>query len=206
MEAIRNWIIDGTLAPGTALVETQLANRLGVSRVPVREALQRLGQQGLVELRPGQSAQVVRRSARDVIELLEVRSVLAGLAASLAAKHRTDQDLDLLTGIIAEAREAVDRQDWHEVGLLNSKFHAELARIGGNHQLSALIENSRFQLAWLNQHLSRRRGGSNWDFYTELVEAVRAQDGERADAMYRSYILATKELFVADYLAGHINT
>jgi DNA-binding GntR family transcriptional regulator len=205
-EAIRDWIIDGTLPPGTPLVEGTLARTLGVSRVPVREALQRLSQQGLVQLRPGQSAQVVRRSARDVIELLEIRAVLAGFAAGLAAERRTEEDLAVLSQLIDDARSAVDVADWHQVGVLNSRFHTEVAKISGNAQLSAIIESSRFQLAWLNQHMARKRGHKAWQVYEELVEALREGDAQAADEISRLHILATKDAFAADYLAGNIST
>jgi DNA-binding GntR family transcriptional regulator len=206
MEAIRDWIIDGSLAPGTALVETQLANRIGVSRVPVREALQRLGQQGLVELRPGQSALVARRSARDVIELLDIRAVLAGFAAAQSAERRTDEDIETLTNLIAAARKAVDEEDWHQVGILNSQFHLEIARISGNNQLCRLIEHSRFQLAWLNQYVARKKGHHTWDVQRDVVEALRERDAKGADELSRALVLGTKEAFVADYIAGNIST
>lgn len=118
-----------------------------MSRGPIREALQRLGQQGLVELRPGQSALVARRSARDVIELLEIRAVLAEFAASLAAERRTDHDIESLRNLVAETRKAVEAKEWHQVGLLNTRFHREIAPLSGNTQLQHLIENSRFQWA-----------------------------------------------------------
>ncbi|MFD1211997.1 GntR family transcriptional regulator [Arthrobacter sp. GCM10027362] len=204
LEAIRNWIIDGSLPPGSALVETQLARRLGVSRVPVREALQRLGQQGLVELRPGQSALVARRSARDVIELLEMRAVLQGFAAALAAERRTDGDIEALAGIVTSGRRAVDEEDWHQAGLFNSMFQLEMARISGSNQIRSFIENSRFQLAWLNRYLAQKRGHDVWNVHSEVIEALKAQNATRAESLSRAHILATKDIFVADYLAGRI--
>jgi DNA-binding GntR family transcriptional regulator len=205
VEAIRSWIIDGSFSPGTPLIEAQLASRLGVSRVPVREALQRLGQQGLVELRPGQSALVARRSVRDVVELFEIRAVLGSFAAALAAERRTDEDIEILSDLIEAARKAVDEEDWHQVGLLNSKFHLEVTKVSGNNQLCGLIEKSRFQLAWLNKYMARQRRHQVWDVYSDVVEALRERNAETAGELLRAVILRTKDIFVADYLAGRIN-
>lgn len=205
MEAIRSWIIDGSLPPGTALVETQLAERLDMSRVPVREALQRLGQQGLVELRAGRSAEVARRSARDVIELLEIRAALGGLAARLAAERRTEDNLEEFERIMDAARAGVETQDWHAVGVLNSAFHAEIVSAGGNRQLQGIVETTRFQLAWLNRYFAERRGRSVVDGYAEMVAAIRAKDGSAAADLYRAQIERTKSVFVEDYMAGLID-
>jgi DNA-binding GntR family transcriptional regulator len=203
-DALQKWIIDGTLEPGAVIVESRLASQLGMSRVPVREALQRLGQQGLVDLRPGHSARVARRSARDVVELLDVRAVLAGYAAGKAAERSTPQDVDSLLSIVSEARVAADAGDWQRVGILSARCHGYIVGMSGNQQLVEIVERSRFQLAWLNKHVAKRRGQAGWDETTHIVEAISAQNSELAGKLARQQILTTRDHFVHDYMEGLI--
>ncbi len=204
MEVIRQWIIEGRLPPGSPLVESRLAAELNVSRVPVREALQRLSEQGLVDLRPGQSAQVARRNARDVVELLEIREVLEGLAATSAAAKRTVDDITALDAVIQQADALIDAGDWAAVGHLNVDFHRTVTAIARNDHLASLIEGFRFQLAWLNTASAEARGRDAWLEHAELLQAIVAQDARRAEQVARRHTRLSREAFVKALLDGTI--
>ena len=89
-ENLRGAIVEGRLKPGQRLMEVQLAEQLGVSRTPVREAIRKLELEGLVVMLPRKGAYVANMSLKDLIDVLEIRASLEGLAASLAAERITE--------------------------------------------------------------------------------------------------------------------
>ena len=95
-ENLRGAIVEGRLKPGERLMEVQLAEQLGVSRTPVREAIRKLELEGLVVMLPRKGAYVANMSLKDLIDVLEIRASLEGLAASLAAERITDEDIKKL--------------------------------------------------------------------------------------------------------------
>jgi DNA-binding GntR family transcriptional regulator len=99
---MKDAIITGKLKPGERLMEVQLAEKLGVSRTPVREAIRKLELEGLVVMVPRKGAYVADLDAKDLLNVLEVRSSLEGLAASLAAERITEEEIDKLKKIIEE--------------------------------------------------------------------------------------------------------
>ena len=108
---LRDAILTGKLVPGERLMENQLAEKLGVSRTPVREALRMLELENLVELVPRKGAQVLDMSEKDIINILEVRSALEGLATSVACKKMTKEDLQQLKNMEVDFEKAVAEND-----------------------------------------------------------------------------------------------
>lgn len=121
LDAIRAEIRNGKAAPGTPLRQDHLAQHLGVSHIPVREALRQLEAEGLVEIRPRRGAIVAPLSANEFEELTEMRAVLEPLALRFAAPHLTEKH-------VAHARRILDRIDTDEGkwGALNTEFHTAL--------------------------------------------------------------------------------
>ena len=101
-ENLREAIVEGRLKPGQRLMEVQLAEQLGVSRTPVREAIRKLELEGLVVMLPRKGAYVANMSLKDLKDVLEIRASLEGLAASLAAERISDEDIKKLEFIIEE--------------------------------------------------------------------------------------------------------
>jgi DNA-binding GntR family transcriptional regulator len=150
---LRNQIIDGERAPGSKLVERDLATEFGVSRVPVREALTLLDAEGLVTLRPHTWAIVREFSPEDLAELDEVRAALEVLTFRLAAQRRTTAGLarlrDALGAELAGAR-AGDRVAARRAA---ADFHEIVTDLAGNRLLSELSQTMRSRLRWLlGQH------------------------------------------------------
>src|SRR5690348_17037827 len=129
LEALRELIVVRTLAPGQHLVESELAERLHVSRGPVREALQALATQGWVDLRPGRGAFVHEPTTQEAEEVFAVRTALESEAARLAAPRVTDDDLAELREICARGRVAVAAGDVPTVVAENSALHHTIARL-----------------------------------------------------------------------------
>lgn len=125
-QTLREAIVSGELQPGEPIVQTDIAARLGVSPIPVREAIRRLIAEGLVVQEPHRSSRVAPLSPRALNEILIIRMHLEALAAREAAPHVTPQDLDDLRQIVRRMDEAIQRDDMPEYGRLNKQFHLRL--------------------------------------------------------------------------------
>src|SRR5690606_19153041 len=125
-EAIREAIIEGTLEPGERLMEAQLAEDLGVSRTPVREAIRQLELAGLVVMIPRRGAYVADISLKDVADVFEIRGALEALAASLAADRATDEEIQQLQSLLVEIERSVEARDVDLLVELDTRFHDQL--------------------------------------------------------------------------------
>ena len=182
-ERIRGLVLSGELAPGTRLGQVELAERLGISRTPVREALRRLGGEGLVEGHSHRGFRVSDLGLDAVLRRLEVRAILEPGIAALAAERRTGRDLDLMREAIADEEEARDGIEAHDA---SRRFHIALARASGNEELVRVIES-----LWLvevgRRLLFRRSAEPDWQRtdaseHREVLAAIhegRASDAER---------------------------
>src|ERR1700720_4832477 len=131
-DAIVDLIVQGTLQRGQHLVENELTEYLGVSRQPVREALQRLQTDGWIELRPAQGAFVHVPSEDEVDQLLGVRTVLEAYSARLAAERATSEDVNKLWELQQEGLNALAANDSERLVAANAALHAHINRSPGN--------------------------------------------------------------------------
>lgn len=140
MEQIRQLIFDGELAAGSDHLESELADRLGMSRTPVREATLMLAQQGLLEVRPRKGVRIATLSLKDMEEIYAVLTELESLAAEEAAKAGyTDKDLGALKQAIEAMEEALVREDREAWAVADNAFHDELVRLGGNSRVQSIV-------------------------------------------------------------------
>ena len=139
VDAIRALIFAGELPPGSDHLESELAEKLGMSRTPVREATLVLESQGLLEVRPRKGVRILALSADDMREIYEVLTELESLAASLAADaHYSEQELSRLKSATLEMEASVaanDREGWARA---DAAFHDELVRLGGNKRIQTI--------------------------------------------------------------------
>lgn len=180
-------IDDGAYKPGDRLVESELAERFGVSRTPIREAMQRLETQSLLA-RDGRSLIVASLDHNELAELYVVRAQLEGLAARLAAKHATAEEVNVLRQMVRDDRALVD--DPKALSRANKRFHALVHRASHNRFLVRqldLVHRSMALLATTSLE-ARGRGQAALDEHNAIVEAIAAGDGERADAALRAHI------------------
>lgn len=177
----------GVLAPGQRLVETELAERLGVSRTPVREALQRLEAYGIV-VREGRSLRVAVLDHDQLGELYEVRGTVEGMAARLAARHAAPEEIDLLAAMVEADRSLVG--DATALALANRRFHRQLHLASHNRYLNQMLENIRRSLVLLSSTTltAKGRGATSLDEHAEIVEAVRRRDEAAAGAAAERHI------------------
>lgn len=178
----------GVYKPGDRLVESELADRFGVSRTPVREALQRLETQAMLT-RDGRSLIVASLDHNQLAELYVVRTELEGLAARLAARHATDEEVRVLRLMVAEDR-ALLGGDPRALSRANKRFHKQIHLASHNrflvqqldlvHRSMALMTNTSFA--------AEGRDGPALTEHDRIVAAIEARDGEAAHAALRAHI------------------
>lgn len=198
-ERLESLIIDGTYAPGQHLVETELAARLGVSRGPIREALQELKLRGWVEMRPRQGSFVRRPSLEEVDQFFHVRTLLETEVASLAAGRLTPDAVDAMRWEIAAAKQAMEAGDERRLIEATTIFHGYIHRLAGNTVLQELIEQLDKRLRWYFAPLAMERPADAWHEHEELVAALAEGDRARAAALMRSHTEAIRESYHRAY-------
>ena len=144
--SLRAAIIDGRLQPGTRLTETDLAQRLGVSRVPLREAFRVLEAEGIVTIQPHRGVVISALSTTEMLELFEVREMIEAKAAELLATHREASVLQSLQAMGDQMRSAVEAGDLDAYYRLAAAFHDALVAGSGNRILGRLHAQIRLQL------------------------------------------------------------
>ncbi|MEG9247125.1 GntR family transcriptional regulator [Arthrobacter sp. Soc17.1.1.1] len=192
---VRSMIASGELAAGSWLRETTLADRIGVSRTPIREALNRLAAEGLVELSRNKGAQVVSFSPDDVAGLYDVRAGFEPHAVLLSVPKLTDDDITELASL-SERMEAVVAEggDLAGLGALNAAFHGIfIERCGNRHVATALQSVMRpAVVAHTFRKYSAEALRRSMQHHAELVAAAAARDGEWAESVMRTHILAAR--------------
>jgi DNA-binding GntR family transcriptional regulator len=186
-EQLRALILAGDLSPGSRLAQAELAERLGISRTPVREALRRLAGEGLVEFRANRGFWTADLGLEAVLRRLEVRLLLEPGIAALAAERRRDEDLVELGAAIAHEAEAADAAGAHDA---SRQFHVLLARATGNAELERTLRS-----LWIvevgRRLMARRAAVEDWrardlEEHQGILAAVAAGAAERAaDLMER---------------------
>lgn len=190
VEALRSMIFHGELGPGSDHLEGEIAERLGMSRTPVREAALTLEAQGLVELRPRKGMRVLAVSPQDMADIYDVLTELESLAAAKAAEAGFGQnDLAALSTAIDDmdsALESGDRDAWSSA---DDRFHKELVRLGGNRRIQnivAMMEDQVRRAKKITLHIRPLPLRSN-DDHRALLEAIAAGDGDKARQVHRTH-------------------
>ena len=145
-ETLREAIRSGVLKPGERLMEIQLAEELGVSRTPVREAIRRLELEGCVIMMPRRGTYVANISIRDINEVFEIRTSLESLSSGLAAERITDEELERLQRLLVEIGAHIESGDMDKIVKTDTEFHDLLYQASRNQRLVGIISNLREQL------------------------------------------------------------
>lgn len=211
--ALREWLLAGALEPGERISELSIVDRIGVSRTPVRQALFRLEQEGFLESIPSGGFAVKAFSERDVFDAIEIRGVLEGLAARLAAERgapsaalaELDGHLAAIDRLIAPLQIAAEA--FEDYVHLNAAFHAGLSELAGSRQLARQIERaaalpfaspSGFVMAQSAMPDAGRVMIVAQDQHRCILDAITARQGERAESMAREHArLAARNLQAA---------
>ncbi|MFN8108403.1 MAG: GntR family transcriptional regulator [Thermoleophilia bacterium] len=184
-------IVRGELAPGTRVRDTELAAKLGVSRTPVREALLRLGHEGLIESQPGSHSRVAEFDADAVSQAYLVAATLHGLAARLAAQRLTAADLRAMERANEERNRALRRGDIGEAIAADDRLHMVLVDRADNPELRAALERVMPKVRRIDHaHFLRMDPEGSTREHEAIIEACRAADAAEAERLVEANFLA----------------
>lgn len=190
LEKLRQAIIAGKLRPNQRLIESELAQKLGMSRTPVREALKQLEMQGYLSKLPSGGMIVTDHSPSQIRNLYEVRESLETMAMRLSCQRATQEQVDRAAEYHAQSLEVIHNRDINKFIELNSAFHNELLSACGNEQLWSLIQTFRDQ--FFDRRLVRVFTTKHWrvmiTHHTNLLEAVRQRNAHLAEKATREHL------------------
>ncbi|MEL6450653.1 MAG: GntR family transcriptional regulator [Pseudomonadota bacterium] len=200
VSALRQMIFSGELPPGSDHLETELADRLGMSRTPVREAALMLQAQGLVEMRPRRGIRISPVSAQDMRDIYDILTELESLAAARAAQAGySDSDLETLAAAIADMDTALAGDDLRAWAEADDRFHRELVRLGRNARLSMIVSVMRDQVRRARAttlFMRPKPEQSNAD-HRKVLQAIAEGDARTAHDVHHAHRQMARDMLVA---------
>ncbi|MCA9835945.1 MAG: GntR family transcriptional regulator [Trueperaceae bacterium] len=192
-DRIKDAIRHAELKPGEPLSETRLSKLLGISRTPVREALQQLVQEGLVETAPGQTVTVASRSIQDVLDVVHIRSLLEPELVRLAAESISKTQIEQLEAIILKLEEAAKNHDLAAWAKVDVRFHEIIKEACPNKLLGQTVvqlKNRVHQVANIDTHTNPERLVACTQEHRDIFNAIKARDGNKARQAMETHIAA----------------
>ncbi|MHB8172417.1 MAG: GntR family transcriptional regulator [Thermincolia bacterium] len=189
-ESLREAIINGNLKPGERMMEIQLAEEMGVSRTPVREAIRKLELEGFVVMVPRKGAYVASISIKDIADVFEIRAALESLAAGLAAERITEDELESMERSLVRVAEATEANDLESLINMDTDFHEILYKASRNERLVQIISNLREQIQRFRTTSLAHPGRMKvaLEEHKQIVEAISQRDVEAARNLAREHI------------------
>lgn len=194
---LRQHIVDGRFPPGSALLETVLSTEYGVSRTPMREALHRLAQEGLIE-RSTRGFRVRVRTPEEIVDIYDARTALESACAGLAAVRRTEFDLARLTHLLDERRNATDPKTF---GKLNNAWHDALRTAGHNATIGDLLARLDTLLSIYRSKQKQSADDPSVHHHEAVLAAIRDRDAEAAQDAMREHLHFMRDRRIANLLA-----
>ncbi len=193
---LKHKILTGEIVSQTRLMEIDLSEKMNVSRTPIREAIKRLADDGLVKVEPRRGAYVANISIKDMLDVFEVREDMEGFVAKLAAQRITEEEKEELRRIAAEYEEALAKtEDKENIIELDEKFHNYIVSCSGNETLSELVKyvqelSLRFRYLYYNDYSLYE---STAEQHNRIMEAINAGRAEEARTEADAHVKALKE-------------
>ncbi|MCG8542225.1 MAG: GntR family transcriptional regulator [Clostridia bacterium] len=197
-EHLRNSILNGKLEPGERLMELQLAEQLGVSRTPVREAIRKLELEGLVEMIPRKGAYVADMSIKDILDVLEVRMFLEGLATYLAAERMSDEEIDALKEVLKKFEDGMMTMEKEDMIELDNKFHDMIIKGARNNKLLQIVQGlheqfQRFRVIYFNEYDEHE---DLVKYHRAIVNAIAHRDSKEAQQYAQTHVEMIEESII----------
>ncbi|MBO1330877.1 GntR family transcriptional regulator [Streptomyces sp. VRA16 Mangrove soil] len=177
-EGIRDRIIDGQLRPGDRLLERDVAEEFGVSRIPVREAIRVLLSEGFLEAVSARKIVVKQLSFQDVLDLFDLREALEVVAVRRAAERAQQRQIDALGRLLTSAEKATRSGRADRISRANNAFHQHIVEIAGNALLASTLQPLEGRMRWLLQQVDDP--SAVWQEHSALYEAIAARDVDLA--------------------------
>jgi DNA-binding GntR family transcriptional regulator len=194
-EYLKNAIIDQTIEPGSRLVESKVADMLGISRTPLREALHKLEREDWIEKIPSGGFKVVTLTHEDIEQTFGIRSVLEAYAARLAAENYQGTDLAPLEEKMDEFKKCLETKDADQLQKINTQFHDLLYSLSKSPKLIKMINQLRAQISRFRQIILKQEeyAHKSNDDHAKMIEAIKKRDGKKAEQLVRQHIIKGKD-------------
>ena len=199
-EELKMQILKGSIIPGTRMMEVELAEEMGVSRTPIREAIRKLEKEGLVTIEPRRGAYASMISTEDMVEILEVRQDLEGLAAYFAADRMTDAQMEELRQVSSSYDDAVKRGNMEDMIKHDTRFHHIIVESCRNKILAQMIEQLqelvlRFRYIYYDNF---RRAENMPEEHAAILAAIAEGNADKARAAADIHVDRLKELVMKE--------
>ncbi|MGD8352987.1 MAG: GntR family transcriptional regulator [Pseudomonadota bacterium] len=197
-DSIKTAIIKGKFKPGQKISEGELAESMGISRTPLREAFRKLENEGFIKIIPRKGAVVAQIDAEEAINLYEIKSTLEGLAARLAAANMKEKDIARLEKINDELKELIDKNDLESFYRVHTRFHEGFVRLCTNKRLIQMISN-------LNDHFNRfgiisltlpGQFENAIQQHAEIIEAFQSRDEDLIEKKVKTNVMTGGRVLV----------
>src|SRR3984893_10766350 len=195
---LRQAILSGRLRPGERLVEGRLADELGVSRNPVREAIRALASEGLIEVTARRGAAVATMTEQEARETIELRALLEGQNARLAARRQDRQIIKRIEMVLNKGTAAGTARRFDQLFDLNQRFHSELAAAGQNTVLGDLLLRLRERTPMLFAPMDPARQTRSWEEHAAILRAIIDGDERAAASLAAEHVMRAG----TDFMAG----
>lgn len=196
-DELRRMILERELLPGERLIEDKLAEQLGVSRNPVREAIRSLEATGIVEVLPRRGAYVTAVDLNEVAEIQEMRQAIDGWVVSAAAMRHDESDIARIDQIIEDGRRATDSGDLVRASEMHREFHLAIEAASKNRYASVAMEPLRQRTEMVFMMNAGYREDMSWDEHQGIRDAIAARDADRAKTLVQNHIRDAFAAFVA---------
>lgn len=208
-EQLKMQILTGKIVPGTRMMEVELADEMGVSRTPVREAIRKLEKEGLVTIEPRRGAYASDISVKDMVDTLEVREDLEGLAAALASERMTEEQIEELRQINQGYSDAIQNSDTEKIIDFDEKFHRHIVACSGNKtlmQLSETVQELALRFRYLYYDDFSRYANMPVE-HKQIIDAIVSGNAELARETGASHVKRLKEFVVreGDEVFNHVS-
>lgn len=197
-DTLRDAIINQVLKPGERLMEIQLAEEMGVSRTPVREAIRKLELEGFVVMVPRKGAYVAGISMKDITEVFEIRAALEVLATGLAAQRITDEELEEMERHLVKETEETEANNLRSIVAIDTTFHDLIYKAARNQKLLQIVNNLQEQLhRFRSASLARPgRGKVALEEHRKIVEALASRDITLVEKLAKRHIEKAEQAFL----------
>jgi DNA-binding GntR family transcriptional regulator len=202
--SLKGAIVRGDLHPGQRLVESALSAQMGISRIPVREAIKKLEQDGLIEKLEKGGFIVKNPSRKEIEETFGIRACLESYGAALATGHMDGPTIDRLENVLRLYRDALERRDIAKMTQLNNQLDEIIFTTSGSRKLYALIANFRDFISRYRKVLltCMDYAAISLSEHEEIVQAMKGGDAERVEKLVRKHLLRGRDILIKDMESG----
>ncbi|MHB1404427.1 MAG: GntR family transcriptional regulator [Desulfitobacteriaceae bacterium] len=202
---LRNAILDGKLRPGERLVERDIAEKLGISRTPIREAIRKLELERLVVHIPRKGVVVAGFSKEEVMEILAIRSVLEGLICRFAAEKIEDKQIERLEYLLEQINQEHQKGNVKKVNTLHDKFHETVYRAAESPRLYDLFSTLGEYIRKFAQIGYTKPGRTEKAIkeHQEILNSLRNRDAKQAESMAVKHVENSREAYLEAYMMNH---